>query len=157
MIKPLRKRHLQIWTALAILLPIGIILSWLVIPNPVPVKIVNPVTAELLPVIKYKRDNREYCITIRTNQENTEWQMEWKNKLALTVPSAIIYKASTSPSEGEFTRSFTPAKSQLVGRIEARGNYVFALTPDSPGNAGLHFILYDFIHQQIIDSINFQP
>ena len=60
MIKPLRKRHLQIWTVLAALLPIGIILSWLVIPNPVPVKLLNRVTTELLPVIKHKKDNDQY-------------------------------------------------------------------------------------------------
>ena len=157
MIKPLRKRHLQIWTALAILLPTGIILSWLVIPNPVPVKILNPVSTELLPVIKYKKDTEQYCINIRTNKENTAWQLEWKNKLALMVPSAVIYKASPSPSKGGVSRSFTPGSSQLIGRIETRGNYVFSLPNESPISDQLHFILYDFIHQQIIDSINFQP
>jgi len=157
MIKPLRKRHLQVWTALAVLLPIGIIFSWLVIPNPVPVKIINPVTTELLPVIKYKKDNNQYCVNIRTNQENTTWQLEWKNKLALAVPSAVIYKASLNPSESGTFRSFMPGSSQLVGRIEARGNYVFPLASGSTGPDQVHFILYDFIHQQIIDSINFQP
>ena len=157
MIKPLRKRHLQIWISLAILLPIGIVMSWLVIPNPVPVKIVQTVNTELLPIIKYKKDNGQYCINIRTNKENTVWQLEWKNKRALMVPSAVIYKASPSPSKGGVSRSFTPGHSQLVGRIEARGNYVFGLSPDSATDAQIHFILYDFIHQQIIDSINFQP
>lgn len=167
MIKPLRKRHLQIWTVLAILLPAGIVWSWLVIPNPVPVKILNTVTAELLPVIKYKKDTTQYCINIRTNKENTAWQLEWKNKLALAVPSAVIYRTShelhSQPSQGSVASkggvsgSFTPGHSQLVGRIEARGNYVFGLSPDSTSNGQVNFILYDFIHQQIIDSINFQP
>jgi hypothetical protein len=157
MIKSLRKRHLQVWALLALLLPIGIIFSWLVIPNTVPVRIINPVTSELLPVIKYKRDNNQYCINIRTNKENTAWQLEWKNKLALTVPSAVIYKTSPNHSEAGVSRSFTTVNSQLIGRIEARGNYVFALPADSASNGSLHLILYDFIHQQIIDSINFQP
>ena len=157
MIKPLRKRHLQIWTALAILLPAGIVLSWLVIPNPIPVKILNPATAELLPIIKFKKDTEQYCINIRTNKENTAWQLEWKNKMPLTVPSAVIYKASPSPSKGGVSRSFTPGNSQLIGRIEAKGGDVFAFASDSISRHQLHFIVYDFIHQQIIDSINFQP
>jgi hypothetical protein len=167
MIKPLRKKHLQIWTALAILLPTGIVLSWLVIPNPVPVKIVQTVHTELLPIIKYKKDSGQYCINIRTNKENTVWQLEWKNKRALMVPSAVIYKAShelhSQPSQnsvaskGGVSRSFTPASAQLIGRIETRDNYIFPLPKDSLAANELHFILYDFIHQQIIDSINFQP
>ena len=149
MIKPLRKRHLQIWTVLAALLPIGIIFSWLVIPNPVPVKIISPVTTELLPVIKYTRDNNQYCINIRTNKENTTWQLEWKNKLALTVPSALIYKTKDNNTDIQ--------NGELIGRIEARGNYIFPLAVDSTGNSLLHLIVYDFIHQQKIDSVNFQP
>lgn len=149
MIKPLRKRHLQIWTALAALLPVGIILSWLVIPNPVPVKLLNPAATELLPVIKYKKDNDQYCINIRTNNDNSAWQLEWKNKMALTVPSAVIYKTSGNSAEIK--------NWELVGRIEARGNYVFSLPADPAIPGRLHLTLYDFIHQQIIDSINFQP
>ena len=149
MIKPLRKRHLQIWTVLAALLPIGIILSWLVIPNPVPVKLLNRVTTELLPVIKHKKDNDQYCVNIRTNNDNTAWQLEWKNKMPLTVPSAVIYKTTGN--------SANIKNGQLLGRIEAIGNYVFALPADPAIPDQLHLTLYDFIHQQIIDSINFQP
>ena len=149
MIKPLRKRHLQIWTALAVLLPIGIILSWLVIPNPVPVKLLNPVATELLPVIKHKKDNDQFCINIRTKNDNTAWQLEWKNKMALTLPSAVIYKTTGHSADIK--------KGQLLGRIEARGNYVFALPADPEIDNRLHLTVYDFIHQQIIDSINFQP
>jgi hypothetical protein len=156
MIKPLRKRHLQIWIALAFLLPAGIVLSWLVIPNPVPVKLLNPVTTELLPVIKYKKDNAQYCITIRTNKENSEWQLEWNNRFSLAVPSAVIYRTSPSPSKGGVSRSFTPGGSHLVGRIEARGNYMFQLPSDSTAKGQFDFILYDFIHQKVIDSLNFK-
>jgi hypothetical protein len=33
MIKSLRKRHVQVWMAWAILLPVGIMVSWLSIPK----------------------------------------------------------------------------------------------------------------------------
>lgn len=147
MIKPLRKRHRQVWILLAILLPVGILLSWLVIPNPVPVKLLKPVTIQLLPVIKYTTEKKEYRVNIRTNKENTEWQLEWKNKLALTVPSAVIYQVKDN--EPDIT------KAQLVGRIEAKGDYVFQLKQDLLKQQDFSFVIYDFIHEKIIDNVNF--
>lgn len=168
MMKPLRKRHLQTWIAIAVLLPVGIIFSWLVIPNPVPVKILSASTIELLPVIQAKKETNQYCINIRSNSEKTNWQLEWKNKLALTVPSAVIYRASLefhsqpSPpsggsvaSEGGVSRSFIPNNSQLIGRIETKGNYVFELISDSTKYKELNLVVYDFIHEKIIDLIKF--
>ena len=155
--KPLRKRHLQIWMALAMLLPVGIVFAWLVIPNPSPVKLLQSQSTELLPVIKQSSDQKDYCINVRSNKDNTQWQLEWKNKNPLTAPSAVIYKTSLNPSEGGTSRPFIPNNSQLIGRIEARGDYTFLLPHDSSGYKEIQLILFDFIHQQIIDTINFQP
>ena len=146
MIKTLRKRHLQIWATLAVLLPIGIIFSWLVIPNTVPVKILST-PPELLPLIQSEKNNLQYCISIRTNKDKTQWQLAWTNKLALTVPSAVIYQA-TDTSAGI-------SKAALIGRIETRGNYAFPLKIDLVHNNKLHLLLYDFIHEKVIDTINF--
>ncbi len=163
--KQLRKRHRQAWYLIALMLPMGIIFSWLVIPNFVPVKTIKQTSPELLPMIKYARNKNGYCVNIRTNKENTEWQVEWNNILALSVPSAVIYKTSpefnsqTLPggavSEAA-TSVFIPGNSQLIGRIEARGNYIFPMNPDST-DGQWQLTLYDFIHQQIIDTIKFQP
>jgi hypothetical protein len=157
MMKPLRKRHLQVWTALAVLIPVGIVFAWLAIPNSEPVKLLQSPTADLLPVIKKTSDKKDYTVNLRTNKESTEWQLEWKNKMALTVPSAVIYKASPNPSKGGALESFRSEYATLIGRIEARGDYIFPLQQDSTGYSQLHLVLYDFIHQQIIDSINFHP
>lgn len=156
MIKPLRKRHLQIWTTLAVVLPLGIIFSWLVISNPVPVKIIETERPALLPVIQAKKETLSYCINIRTDETKTNWQLEWKNKLALTVPSAVIYKALLNPPGGGTFGSFTPGSSELVGRIEARGDYIFPLKHDTSENKELNLVVYDFIHDKIIDSLNFK-
>jgi len=153
MIKPLRKRHLQIWTTLAVVLPLGIIFSWLVISSPVPVKIIETERPALLPVIQAKKETLSYCINIRTDETKTNWQLEWKNKLALTVPSAVIYKALLPPPDGGTFGSFTPGSSELVGRIEARGDYVFELKTDSAQYKELNLIVYDFIHDKVIDYI----
>lgn len=156
MMKPLRKRHLQTWTAIAALLPVGIVISWLVIPNPVPVKILQPSSVELLPIVQSKKETTQYCINIRTNTDKTNWQLEWKNKLALTTPSAVIYKASLNPSKGGTFGSFKPGDAELIGRIEATGNYVFPLKMDSTQQEVLNLIVYDFIHEKIINSLKFK-
>ena len=155
MTKPLRKRHLQIWIGFAVLIPVGIALAWLAIPNSEPVQLLQAPTVDLLPIIINTRDKRDYTINIRTNKSTTQLQLEFKNKIPLTVPSAVIYKASPSPSKGGVAGSFKAENAELIGRIEARGDYVFPILADSTGNKQFHFILYDFIRQQIIDSINF--
>jgi hypothetical protein len=149
MIKPLRKRHRQIWMAWAVLLPLGIVFAWLVIPNQTPVKLLRTETEALLPEVVRTNDKKDYLVTVRSNKEKTQWQLEWKSKTVLTVPSAVIYRKINSNPD--------ITKQQLIGRIEARRYYVFALPDDSSGYKQLQLILYDFIHQRTIDSINFLP
>lgn len=153
--KVLRKRHHQVWFAWAILLPAGIVFAWLAIPNRSPVKLLQTASTELLPEIIRSRDTKDYFINLRSNKENTNWQLEWKNKTVLMVPSAVIYKAFLNSSAGGTLDSFNPEQAELVGRIEARGDYVFPLKLDSSGLQQLHFILYDFIHEKTIKIINF--
>jgi hypothetical protein len=149
MIKPLRKKHRQIWMAWALLLPLGIVFTWLVIPNQTPVKLLRTETEALLPEVVRTNDKKDYLVTVRSNEEKTQWQLEWKSKTVLTVPSAVIYRKINS--------NMDITKQQLIGRIEARRDYVFQLLPDSSGYKELNLVLYDFIHQRTIDSINFLP
>ena len=144
MIKPLRKRHLQIWSVLAVLIPVGIIGALIVRPKPANDKTLQPSSTEALPVIIKKIEKENYTVSLRGNNQNAT-QLEWINKTVLTFPTATIYK-TVSGNKGI-------AGAELIGRIEARGTYHFALKPDSANN--YYFILYDFIKQQVIDSINF--
>jgi hypothetical protein len=156
--KPLRKRHFQVWIAFAVLLPAAILFAWLAIPNSEPVKLLQSSATDPLPVIKGTNDKKDYTVNLRTNNENTQWQLEWKSKIPLTFPSAVIYKASPSRpggTEGGVSRSFKIENAELIGRIEATGDYIFPLGPDSTEYKQLTLVLYDFIHQQTIDSINF--
>ncbi len=132
---------------MAIFVPLGIIFSWLVIPTAAPVKIIKQINTDLLPVVRFASDRSDYCVNIRTNKENTLWQLEWKNKHPLQVPSAVIYKTTHNNTN--------ISNALLIGRIETRGDYVFALPADSTANRQLQFVLYDFIHQKVIDSFNF--
>jgi hypothetical protein len=76
-------------------------------------------------------------------------QLEWINKTPLQYPTATIYAA------GKETSNISEAR--LIGRIEARGNWYFPLDSGFKRGDIQHFILYDFIHGQIIDSIKLQP
>lgn len=143
---------------MALLLPAGIIFSWLVIPNPVPVKLISSANAELLPVIQAKKDTLPYCINIRSDAEKTNWQLEWRNKLPLTVPSAVIYKVPLVPGPARNdvadrgTLTFKPEGAELIGRIEATGDYVFPLKHDD-NDEKFRLVVYDFIHDTVIDFV----
>ena len=152
MIKTLRKRHRQIWAAWAVLIPLGILLGWLAIPNQPPIKLLQASKAEPLSVVVKTKDADDYTVNIRSNEAKTEWQVEWCNKTVLTVPSAVIYKTTSGDIQ-----NFKPGDAQLIGRIEATGKYIFPMPADSTGMNNIHLVLYDFIHEKPIDSINFQP
>lgn len=153
MIKPLRKKHLQIWTALAILLPTGIIVAWLSVPQQSKDRLLQPASAEALPNILASADKENYTVRIRSNSDTSELQLEWINKNILTYPTATIYRTQNNMKDDI-------DNSALIGRIEARGTYHFPLakgkaqiqifTPE-----GFHFFIYDFIHHKVIDSITF--
>jgi hypothetical protein len=148
MIKPLRKRHLQIWAGIAVLLPVGMICAWLVVPKPVKDHLWQPVSTAALPVVLKTLNRGNYIVSLRTNNDNSALQLEWINQSALTSPSAIIYKLSTT---GEHQKT---ENADLIGRIDSRGIYHFALKKDS-ADVHQHFVLYDIIHHQVIDQLNF--
>ena len=146
MIRTLRKRHLQIWMTLASLLPIGIISAWLLVPKPVKDHLLQPPSTEALPLIIAKMEKPGYDVHLRANKDHSSLQLEWINKDELTSPSAIIYRLPDQNGKVE--------DAVIIGRIDGRGIYHFPLKKDS-SNIGFHFLLYDIIHHQVIDRINF--
>jgi hypothetical protein len=146
MIRTLRKRHLQTWTAFAVLIPIGIISAVIVRPQLPKDKLLEPATTAALPVVLKAVDKDDYTISVRSNSDTSVLQLEWINKKTLTYPTATIYEDTTNTNG--------ISNGALIGRIEARGTYHFALTKDYVRN-NYHFIIYDFIHQKIIDTVTF--
>jgi hypothetical protein len=140
MIKPLRKRHYQIWATFAILIPVLIISAYLVVPEQAVGKLLQQDKSEVLPVVINKIEGENYSACLRSSADKKKYQLHWLNKKNVALPSSLIYKINNSEKE-------------LVGRITSEGNYFFSLPKDTTGK--YHFILYDIIHQQIIDSINF--
>ena len=152
MIKPLRKRHLQIWTLWSVLIPLGIISAVLVRPEFPKDKLLQPASIAGLPFVLKSLDKENYTVNIRSNNDTSKLQLEWINKKTLRYPTATIYEAASLnlPNNRE---AFKPEDSQLVGRIETRGTYRFPLHKRTDNK--YHFIIYDFIHEQIINSITF--
>ncbi|HRI21021.1 MAG TPA: hypothetical protein PLA68_08700 [Panacibacter sp.] len=153
MIKSLRRRHLQTWIILAIILPVGIVIAWISIPEQAKDKLLQPAAAKALPNVLAFKENDNYTVRIRSNNDTSQLQLEWINKKTLTYPTATIYRTLNN-MEDDIDHA------ALVGRIEARGTYYFLFANGKDQiqifkPTGFHFFVYDFIHQKVIDSITF--
>jgi hypothetical protein len=144
MIKSLRKRHLQIWSMLMVLLPAAIISARLATPKAATDQLLQPATIAAYPFIVKTVQNKNYTVHIRKDKDSS-LQLEWINKQILTVPTCTIYSV---PEGSGDTRN-----GQLIGRIEAMGTYHFVLPAGAASIREL--LLYDFIHGQVIDRIHF--
>ncbi|QNA43489.1 hypothetical protein [Lacibacter sediminis] len=140
--KQLRKRHRISWVLIGLSLPVMMLISWLFIPQLEPVKAITMDLPEAFPISIKKIEHPAYTVQLRKNSAG-EMQLEWRNEAPLKVPTAVIYQLNEGNSK------------QLIGRIETRGIYRFTIQPDSSSNNTYRFQLYDFIHQQIIDTLNF--
>lgn len=149
MIKNLRKRHLQIWLLWAIIFPIAIFFAWKSIPQfPTQILIQNT-SSRPLPLVIQEWDRKNYQVQLQTDQLKTIYQLEWRNKTVLLHPTATVYFTRQNP--------FLADQSMYIGRIEARGLYHFPVNSTYKQWIGAtgKIVLYDFIHQQIIDTLNF--
>ena len=145
--RPLRTRHFEVWLALSMLIPAGMITAWLSVKQPGRSRLLQPASAAVLPKIISTFETVDYVARLRSHDSIPE-QLEWINKRTLTVPSAVIYRKVPG---GDTLRL-----GELIGRIEAKGNYYFRLHRDSMQQLN-SFVLYDFIHEKIVDSIKLLP
>lgn len=95
MIKPLRKRHMQIWILLAILLPIGILSATIARRHVPPTDLIQPQSGTVLPVMITQKETPQFKIQLRGNNSFEARQLLWINKQPLTIPTAAIYLTST--------------------------------------------------------------
>lgn len=145
MIKTLRKRHLQIWAAWSVLLPVGIISAYFAIPQKKADKLLQAAGDRSLPFVIKNIERKNYTAALRRDSASIQLQLEWKNKTASAFPSSLIYQLANNSDDIQ--------NAAIIGRVEARGDFYFSLKPASAGQ--YHFVLYDIIHHEKIDSINF--
>lgn len=142
MTKNLRKLHLQVWTAFSILMTGAMIIAWVSVPAK-PITVVDTKEPTPLPVIAGSLESADYRVLLRTNKDKNIWQLHWLNKSVLKVPTAVLYLADDESGQG----------GKQVGRIEAKGAYLFHLDEDYSSGNDFTCIIYDFIHERIIDTI----
>ncbi len=138
--KPLRKRHLQVWTLLAVLIPAGIIGAYLAVPEQVTGDLLQEDKTAALPVVLKKAEGKNHSVYLRSSADKKNYQLQWIPTNVSAQPSSLIYKEANGEKE-------------LVGRVGSAGSYFFTLKAGTPDRC--NFILYDIIHQQIIDTIKF--
>lgn len=133
---------MQIWGLWSMLLPLGII-AGIAARKKTPTDD-NLQTSKVneQPVLLKEKKISAFTAQLRTDKSGSTRQLLWINNKPLEVPTAAIYQS------GSDTSSITNSK--YIGRIEGVGNYYFDLSSNDE-----HFIVYDFIHQQIIDRVNF--
>ena len=144
MIRALRKKHLEIWIVLSILIPVGMICAILVRPVFPKDKLLQPDSSQALPILMRSLIRDPYTFNIRSSLDTSQLQLEWIIREKLIYPTATIY---------EDTANFNDiSKAVLLGRIEIMGTYHFQLANRAENT--YHFIIYDFVHKQIIESVN---
>ena len=140
MIKPLRKKHLQIWTLLAILIPAGIISAYMVVPKETLDKLLQEDKTAALPIEIKKAERKDYTAFLRCSNDRSNYQLQVNIINKSTTASSLIYR-------------ITKGEKEIIGRVATRGSYFFSLKADSTNT--YNFILYDIIHQQTIDTLKF--
>src|SRR5882672_2992665 len=104
MIKPLRKRHLQIWTLLAVLIPAGIISAYLVVPKEAFDKLLQEDKTAALPVEIKKMEQKNYSSYLRSSADRKNYQLQVDIINESTAPSSLIYQ-------------ITKGEKELIGRV----------------------------------------
>ena len=140
---------MQIWFILLLLLPASIIMSWLAIPKPATDKLLQPFTSPAFPLVVKTTAKENYIVNLRKAGDSS-FQVEWINKKPIPFPAAGIYKVPAGSNDIK--------NGLLIGRIEGTGTWRFTVDKSFQP---LYFstyqlLLYDFIHQQAIDTINFR-
>jgi hypothetical protein len=110
MILDLRKRHFEIWVILAVLLPAGIIGTY-VLPRPNLTDNYSETSQYLYNDLIHSVERTDYKITLRKNEEN-KLQIDWLGKTAM--------KAA-----GPFIKLIVKGRSETLGNVGSKGRLIF--------------------------------
>jgi hypothetical protein len=164
MIKSQRKRHLQIWTLWAVLIPVGIVVAWMSVPK----KGTQELLQKVAPASTYHTiasvEKENYKINILapnsvTIKHPTGWEYDLKvefiNNNESATDSLLLYKVIDITNNNIDNQ-------ELLGRIESKGTQEFRLkffdlrVTNNKFDYRDKFLLYDIMKKQVVDSINFK-
>lgn len=163
MIRPLRKRHLQIWVLLAVMIPVGIIVAWMAVPKKVTQELLQKAASASAyhPIASVEKENYKINILVPnfvTTKKPVGWEydlnLEFISKNESPTDSLLLYKVIDA-SDNNID------KQELLGRIQGGNTQHFRLkffdlrVTDNKFDYRDKFFLYDIIKMQVTDSINF--
>ena len=164
MIKSQRKRHLQIWILLAVLIPVGIIVAWIAVPKKVTQELLQKVAraSAYHTIASVEKENYKINILVPnsvTIKHPTGWEYELNvqfiNKKESSTDSLLLYKVIDLTDNNI-------DKQELLGRIKSKGIQEFRLkffdlrVTNNKFDYRDKFLLYDIMKKQVVDSINFK-
>jgi hypothetical protein len=139
----LRRLHRYTWYVLAVALPLGWIAAIRAIPPPVWQTPVRPAPPAAWPVVVASRTAGPYLINLRAPQRGPARQVEITITRPQTSAGTLVYLAR-------------PGEEALLGALQTRGVYRFALdsAAASQGAFGLRFV--DPIKKQLLREVAFE-
>jgi hypothetical protein len=156
MIKALRKRHLQTWTLLAVLIPVCIIAAWIAVPEKVTQELFQKemVRNTSVTLTSVKKESYKLSLLIDTAKSENAVNLEFINAEKFTAPSLLLYRLIDTTTDNI-------DKQELLGRIEGKAPHYFPL-PYLTVISCLEFsntakfVLYDIRKRQPIDTLIFK-
>lgn len=143
MIRPLRKKHLQVWVVLTVLLPLGIVAAYRSVPPP----LIEPrellPSGTVFPFIGEPAMSEDHAVPLRNNADRQE-QLDRILKNPLPVPSAFVYcqsKKSRQPADENKLNGVAGSKETRVLDPHQQ-HYMVA------DEIGTTFLLHDAVHSR---------
>ncbi len=139
----LRRAHRRIWYALAVLLPLGWLAAVLAIPQDVRQEPVRRPHLAALPLLLSSKESGPFLINLRGDSARVQKQLEILVKSPQTNPSTLVYWSGPG------------AQSSLLGALQTRGLYRFALDSLAARESGGTLRLEDPIERRTLRTVRF--
>ena len=143
MVKSLRKRHVQIWMALSLLIPVCLTASWLGIRRIGDADLWQPAPVIRLPVLLKTAGRPGYLLELRTDSLQTVIQLQLQRTEPLASPQVTLYQIPGAESNID--------QGKYLGVIGPRGTYRFQL--EKSNHSDYYILVYDKIHQRALERI----
>ena len=142
MIHKLRNRHFYTWIVLALILPLGFMLAWRAVPEPLFGEIIShkrPSEAEIIEL------SEDHLIRVNALVDAENPGLEIILKTPLTVPGANIYLAADDSEDINLA--------QLLGQVDSKNSYYFSTGEQI--KQGQFLLFYDPINKNVFHKISF--
>lgn len=142
----LRRAHRYTWYVFAFLLPLAWLAAIRAIPGPVSQEPVRPPQPAALPVLLASRESGNVLVNLRADSAGARKQVEILLKSPQTNPSTLVYWSAGAGGP-----------TQLIGALQTRGLYRFALDSLASGQFAGVLRLEDPLQKRLLRTVAFGP